>query len=273
MQKIDKTLIVSCHLNLLTSQQSRTTMKNVLVIGTRRRLDEFRNVKLENATISYLDQFYLEMDQMDLPIEEMEKPQDEYYIDQVNIATYDIVFDLALDEHPENLDHYVGNVNQVVIGGAVKITLAQMVAESGYELECKLFGMNALPSFLDRAVFEMSILAPEDSQLLAKTMQELGREFELVDDRIGMVTPRIVCMIINEACFVLKEGTAEIADVDQAMKLGTNYPHGPFEWADLMGLHNVYDVVKALREDTGEEKYKMAPLLKQYYYREQNFYS
>jgi 3-hydroxybutyryl-CoA dehydrogenase len=88
-----------------------------------------------------------------------------------------------------------------------------------------------------------------------------------------MVTPRIVCMIINEACFVLKEGTAGISEVDQAMKLGTNYPHGPFEWADKIGIHNVFDVLEALHADMNEEKYKMAPLLRQYYLRDQSFYN
>lgn len=248
-------------------------MKKVLVIGSRRRLDEFRKVELQNAEISYLDQFYLDMEHMEFPMEEMEKPSDEYYIEEVQIGSYDIVFDLGLDEHPDNLDHYVDNEGQLVVGGAVKITLAQLVAESGYELECTLVGMNTLPSFLDRPRFEMSLLEEEDSDLLEETMQALGRDYEVVDDRIGMVTPRIVCMIINEACFVLKEGTAGVEAVDRAMRLGTNYPHGPFEWAELIGIHNVYDVVKALKEDTGEEKYKMAPLLKQYYHRGQSFYS
>ncbi|MEM0998192.1 MAG: 3-hydroxyacyl-CoA dehydrogenase family protein [Bacteroidota bacterium] len=248
-------------------------MKNVLIVGTRIRLDEFRKVELKNANLSLLDQFYLDLEEMDVPIDMMEKPDDEYFIDNLDVAAYDVVFDLSLDDHPTNLDFYADNEGQVVFACAVKMSLAQLVHDMAMEIDCTLVGLNSLPTFINRPRFELSLLREADRAGIEDLLQQFGREFEFVDDRVGMVTPRIVCMIINEACFVLKEGTAGIPEVDRAMKLGTNYPHGPFEWADKMGIHNVYDVVAALKEDTGEEKYKMAPLLKQYYLREESFYS
>ena len=72
----------------------------------------------------------------------------------------------------------------------------------------------------------------------------------VVDDRVGMVTPRIIFMIINEAYFTVQEGTAGKADIDQGMKLGTNYPYGPFEWSDRIGLQHVYELLEAVYEDT-----------------------
>jgi 3-hydroxybutyryl-CoA dehydrogenase len=253
--------------------KSEHDMKNVIVIGTRARLDEFQSLELKNAQISYMDQFYLDLEDMDVPIDMMEKPEDEYYIDNFDMSSYDVVFDLSLDDHPTNLDYYADNEDQIVIGCAVKKSLAQIAYEMAMEPECKLIGINSLPTFINRPRFELSLMEESDADLAKSLMAEFGREYEIVDDRVGMVTPRIICMIINEACFVLKEGTAGIPDVDRAMKLGTNYPHGPFEWADKMGIHNVFDVVAALREDTGEEKYKMAPLLKQYYLRDKSFYN
>ena len=126
---------------------------------------------------------------------------------------------------------------------------------------------------LHRNLLECSVYRDEERPILENTLQELGLDFEIVKDRIGMVTPRIVCMIINEACFVLKEGTADIAGVDRAMKLGTAYPRGPFEWADAIGIENVHHVLEAMQEESGEEKYKLAPLLKQYFYRRKKFYN
>lgn len=248
-------------------------MKNVLVIGTRARLDEFRNIKLENATVSYLDQFYLDLEEMEVPIDDLETPDDEYFIAEVSPKEYDVIFDLSLDDNPTNLDHYAEFQNLTVIGSAVKLSVAEMVHDIGIDIECKILGMNALPTFIDRDRFELSLLEEGDKAFATELMKEFGRPFEIVDDRVGMVTPRIVCMIINEACFVLKEGTAGIPDVDRAMKLGTNYPHGPFEWADKIGIHNVFDVLEALHADMNEEKYKMAPLLRQRYLRDQSFYS
>lgn len=247
-------------------------MKKVLVIGPRARLDEFRELELKNATVDLLDQFYVDLDQVDIPFDEIETPQDEYYIEGYELGSYDVVFDLALDDNPENLDLYVENEDQIVIGCAVKKRLCELIFNSGYGFGTKFFGMNALPTFINRPRMELSLYNEDDRELLLSTMAEIGIAAEIVQDRVGMVTPRIVCMIINEACFVLQEGTAGIPDVDQAMKLGTNYPHGPFEWADSIGIHNVYGVVHGMRVDTGEEKYKVAPLLKEYFLKEKNFY-
>ena len=69
-------------------------------------------------------------------------------------------------------------------------------------------------------------------------------------------------MIINEACYTLQEGTATIPDIDLGMKLGTSFPKGPFEWANLIGVSEVYHTLKAIYEDTKDERYKICPLLK-----------
>ncbi|MDX5437551.1 MAG: 3-hydroxyacyl-CoA dehydrogenase family protein, partial [Pontibacter sp.] len=84
-------------------------------------------------------------------------------------------------------------------------------------------------------------------------------------------TPRMICMIINEACYTLQEQTASIPDIDQGMKLGTNYPKGPFEWANQIGVQNVYRVLQAVYEDTKEERYKICPLLKTNYLKGETF--
>jgi 3-hydroxybutyryl-CoA dehydrogenase len=88
-----------------------------------------------------------------------------------------------------------------------------------------------------------------------------------VNSRVGLITPRVVCMIINEAFYTVQEGTATEGDIDQAMKLGTNYPMGPFEWCDKIGLADVYETLEALYQDTHDERYKICSLLKQRYLR------
>ena len=80
-------------------------------------------------------------------------------------------------------------------------------------------------------------------------------------------------MIINEACYTLQEGTATMSDIDISMKLGTNYPFGPFEWADKIGIKNVYEILENLYNDTKDERYKICPLLKTHYLLKQNFYN
>ena len=50
-------------------------------------------------------------------------------------------------------------------------------------------------------------------------------------------------MIINEAYYTVQEGTASREDIDLGMKLGTNYPMGPFEWSQAWGLNNIYELL------------------------------
>ena len=79
----------------------------------------------------------------------------------------------------------------------------------------------------------------------------------------GFVLARIVGQIINEAAFALGEGVASAADMDTAMRLGTNYPLGPCAWGNKLGLDLVLEVLEHLQGFYGEERYRPAPLLRQ----------
>ena len=68
-------------------------------------------------------------------------------------------------------------------------------------------------------------------------------------------------MIINEAYFAKGEYVSTEKEIDIAMKLGTNYPHGPFEWATIIGIKNIYELLKTLSEP--DTRYKPSPLLEQ----------
>jgi 3-hydroxybutyryl-CoA dehydrogenase len=89
-----------------------------------------------------------------------------------------------------------------------------------------------------------------------------GREVARVRDDAGLVLARILCLIVNEAAAMLMEGAATARDIDTAMKLGTNYPHGPLEWADLMGVDFVYATLVGLRLEQDEDRYRPCPLLR-----------
>ena len=78
-------------------------------------------------------------------------------------------------------------------------------------------------------------------------------------DEPGFISARIIAMIVNEAFFALGEFVSSREEINIAMKLGTNYPYGPFEWADMIGLSNIYSLLNRLaKEDT---RYHPAPEL------------
>jgi 3-hydroxybutyryl-CoA dehydrogenase len=89
----------------------------------------------------------------------------------------------------------------------------------------------------------------------------LGRHVEWVGDAPGLVLGRIVCQLVNEACFALGEGVGAAEDIDAGMVLGLNHPRGPLEWGDAIGPATVLGVLAALCEEYREERYRAAPAL------------
>jgi 3-hydroxybutyryl-CoA dehydrogenase len=92
--------------------------------------------------------------------------------------------------------------------------------------------------------------------------QALGKHVTWVGDAPGLVLGRIVCQVINESAFALGEGVGGAADIDTGMLLGLSHPHGPFEWADEIGLDHVLTVLEALSQEYREERYRPAPVLR-----------
>jgi 3-hydroxybutyryl-CoA dehydrogenase len=107
----------------------------------------------------------------------------------------------------------------------------------------------------------------ETSDETAETIREvavnMGKETVVINEFPGFVTSRISALVGNEAFFMLQEGLGTPEEIDKAIKLGLNYPMGPFELVDLVGLDVRLNNLKYLNEKLGE-KYRPAPLLEQY---------
>lgn len=92
---------------------------------------------------------------------------------------------------------------------------------------------------------------------------KMGKETVTVNEFPGFVTSRISALVGNEAFYMLQEGVGAPEEIDKAIKLGLNYPMGPFELGDLVGLDTRLNNLKYLHETLGE-KYRPCPLLVKY---------
>lgn len=81
---------------------------------------------------------------------------------------------------------------------------------------------------------------------------DLGKESVVVKDRPGFVVTRIGQAMINEAMRCLEEGVADADAIDRGMRLGYNYPLGPLELADLVGLDVELNILEDLRNRLGD---------------------
>ncbi len=180
-------------------------------------------------------------------------------------VSFDVIFDFFVGDEPELFSNYQDHEGLTVFINAPKICLAELSFFQEGELSNTVFGFNGLPTFIGRDILEVSALEASQHEKLDSVCKAMGTDFEIVNDRVGMVTPRIIAMIINEAFYTVQEGTATKEDIDLGMKLGTNYPFGPFEWLEIIGVRNVYELLEALYEDTKEERYKICPALKASY--------
>jgi len=128
----------------------------------------------------------------------------------------------------------------------------------------RLIGFDGLFFAAARAVtlVAQSNLPSEVRQAAETLVRSLGKLPVWVNESPGLVLPRIVCCLANEAAFAVAEGVAAPEAVDTAMVLGVNYPQGPLEWAAALGYRKVVAVLDHLADEYGEERYRAAPWLR-----------
>ncbi len=218
---------------------------NIAALGSARRLKELREKASSSVTINEVQ-----------------------VSDLIQAHHFDVIIDLDLDDHPERYHVYQRQSGITVLACLVKRSAEQLFAEFGLPGDCRFFSANFLPGFINRNLLEAANPLGIDTGSAEQAAAVLGYSaVEWTGSRVGMVTPRIVYMIINEAYYTHQEGTALREDIDTGMRLGTNYPKGPFEWCADTGIRNVYQVLEAMYQDTYEERYKVCPLLKTEYLR------
>jgi 3-hydroxybutyryl-CoA dehydrogenase len=122
--------------------------------------------------------------------------------------------------------------------------------------------MNPVPLMKGVEIVKTLLTSEQTLRISLDFVKSLGKETVVVKDSPGFVTNRIITLVMNEAAKLLEENLASIEDIDKIERLSHNWPMGPFELADLVGIDVLVDLLEGVYQQTGWERYKPAPLLK-----------
>lgn len=164
----------------------------------------------------------------------------------------DVFFYLLHESTIESNRKALGDLPNIVIVNAVETTLDHLPANA--------VRINGWPGFINAGALEIAA-SEANKDAVSTVLKALGWEFNFVPDIPGMVTPRTIAMIVNEAYFALGDKVSTKEEIDIAMKLGTSYPYGPFEWSEKIGLKKILSLLQKL--EATDERYAPAPLLVQ----------
>jgi 3-hydroxybutyryl-CoA dehydrogenase len=154
----------------------------------------------------------------------------------------DVYIDLDFVNEPGRIDI----LNRLLPG----LVLVNAVVSTLEEIGSPFVRINGWPGFLERSIHEV-VVSNDTAFLLAGVYEKLGRQYRVVPDTPGMISGRILATIINEAYYTWEEEVSTKEEIDIAMKLGTNYPLGPFEWGGRIGLAKVAGLLTVLSRKNG----------------------
>ena len=171
--------------------------------------------------------------------------------DELVALDADVYFDLLFEPDIQRIERLTRLLPKPVVINAVTDTLA--------EIRRPFIRINAWPGCINRPVTEIAVAHPGQQETAVWIFMQLGWPFVSVPDQPGMIAPRVIAMIVNEAYFALHEQVSTRNEIDTAMKLGTHYPYGPFEWSRKIGLEKIYALLAQLYKTN--ERYQVAAAL------------
>ena len=210
---------------------------HIAVRATQQQKDELKNKNFDsNVTIHWLA--------------ENETPQQKT----------DAFFDLTFNDANVDANDFTNDV--IVFANAVNSTCKEINKKNYVRI-------NAWPAFINRTIIEVACINEQYKQQAEKILTALNWKFIWTPDDYGFIAARIIATIINEAHYALEENVSTKEQIDIAMKLGTNYPYGPFEWSEKIGIEKIYLLLEKLSAQN--KRYTIAGSLKEVVQKSKNF--
>jgi 3-hydroxybutyryl-CoA dehydrogenase len=179
---------------------------------------------------------------------------------------------LVIEAAPEKLDlkralfqelESIVPKNAVLATNTSSLPVTQIAA--GLNDPGRIVGIHFFNPVLQMPLVEVipgHLTRPEVVEAARSFAKDLGKTVVTSRDTPGFVTTRALAVLLNEATWMLYEGTATKEDIDVAYKLGFHHPMGPFELADLVGIDTALSILDVLWEGFHDPKYRACPILR-----------
>jgi 3-hydroxybutyryl-CoA dehydrogenase len=159
--------------------------------------------------------------------------------------------DLLFDGNRDRIKQQFEKPDTLVI---INDTTNTLIGQPG-----NIIRINGWPTFINRNSIEAAGGEAEMKEKAIKVLALFNKQIHWCADKTGMISARVICTIINEAYLALEEAVSTKEEIDTAMKLGTNYPYGPFEWCEKIGKQNVAGLLVEMSKEN--QRYKPCALL------------
>jgi 3-hydroxybutyryl-CoA dehydrogenase len=181
---------------------------------------------------------------------------------ECDLVIESIVEDLAVKKHLFNELDRVCNDAAVLATNTSTLPVVEMAMESRPDRVCGIHFFNPAPMMPLVEVVHCITTSDETVQMARTFAESCGKNPVLVRDQAGFIVNALLFPYLNNAVKLLDAGVASRDDIDAAMKGGCNFPMGPLELLDLVGLDTSLAIVEALYAEFRDPNYAPAPLLR-----------
>lgn len=191
--------------------------------------------------------------------------------DLSGVSKADVVIEVIIEQMDAKTELFK-KLDELCAEGTVILTntsslsvteMANATSEARRPFVAGMHFFNPVPVMKLVEVVRTPFTSDETFQAVWALAERCGKTPVETKDTPGFIFNRLILPYLNEAIWAVHEGVGRVDDIDRAMLLGGNMPIGPLALADLVGLDVCLDAISAIRDETGEPKYRPCPLNRQ----------
>jgi 3-hydroxybutyryl-CoA dehydrogenase len=218
---------------------------------------------LEKSLAKQVDRGKLDAAERDTALGRVRAVTDLRELAECDLVIESIVEDLATKKHLFTELDRICPEHAILATNTSTLPVVDMAMETGRpEKVCGIHFFNPAPMM---ALVEVVRAITSSDATITEAVEfatSCGKQAVQVKDQAGFIVNALLFPYLNNAARLFDAGVASRDDIDAAMKGGCNFPMGPLELLDLVGLDTSLAILEALYAEFKDPNYAPAPLLR-----------